>query len=80
MMANLPWILGVIAAIIFFAVWEYAAFRWPSRYNTLSHFIYSIGSTWPLSIWIMGVFCGMLAAHFFWHWCPAGSLNVGMLR
>jgi GcrA cell cycle regulator len=35
---------------------------------------------WPLSIWIMGVFCGALAVHFFWHWCPSGSMKVGMLR
>jgi hypothetical protein len=35
---------------------------------------------WPLSIWIMGVFCGALATHFFWHWCPAGSISTGMLR
>jgi GcrA cell cycle regulator len=35
---------------------------------------------WPFSIWIMGAFCGALATHFFWHWCPAGSINVGMLR
>jgi hypothetical protein len=35
---------------------------------------------WPVSIWIMGVFCGALATHFFWHWCPAGSTSTGMLR
>jgi GcrA cell cycle regulator len=35
---------------------------------------------WPLSIWIMGVFCGALATHFFWHWCPVGSISIGALH
>jgi GcrA cell cycle regulator len=35
---------------------------------------------WPLSIFIMGTFAGGLAVHFFWHWCPAGSINTGMLH
>jgi len=77
---DLPWILGALGAIAFFAIFEARAFRHPQRQNTLSHAVYMIGSRWPLSIWIMGVFCGALAVHFFWHWCPAGSINVGMLR
>lgn len=78
-MADLPWIVGTLAAIIFFAVFESLAFKWPNRFNTLSHFIYTIGANWPVSIFIMGQFCGGLAVHFFWHWCPAGSVSTGML-
>jgi hypothetical protein len=77
---DLSWIVGALGAIAFFAVFEARAFRHPDRANTLSHAIYTIGSRWPLSIWIMGAFCGALATHFFWHWCPTGSISVGMLR
>jgi hypothetical protein len=79
-LADLPWILGTLVAIGFFAFFEARAFRHPERQNTLSHAVYTIGSTWPLSIWIMGAFCGALATHFFWHWCPEGSIGAGMLR
>ena len=67
---NTPWIIGTLVAIVFFAVFEYRALAHPDRENTLSRFIYTIGSAFPLSIWIMGAFCGGLAVHFFWHWCP----------
>jgi hypothetical protein len=77
---DLPWIFGALGAIGFFAIFEARAFRHPDRANTLSHAVYTIGSKWPLSIWIMGAFCGSLATHFFWHWCPDGSISTGMLR
>lgn len=74
---NLPWIIGLVAAITFFVVFEARAFRHPDRQNTLSRWIYNLGSTWPLSIFIMGMIVGGLAVHFFWHWCPALSLGTG---
>jgi len=74
---NTPWIIGILAAIGFFAYFETKAFKHPDRVNTLSHFIYTIGSTWPLSIFLMGMLCGGLAVHFFWHWCPIGSTSGG---
>jgi hypothetical protein len=74
---DTPWILGALGAIAFFAFFEARAFRHPERENTLSHCVYTIGSQWPLSIFIMGMFCGGLAVHFFWHWCPAGSISAG---
>lgn len=67
---NTPWIIGVIVAIIFFGYFEARALRHPERQNTLSRTIYLLGSNWPLSIFIMGMFTGGLAVHFFWHWCP----------
>lgn len=67
---DLPWIMGTLAAISYFAYFEASAFKHPERTNTLSRAIYGLGSRWPLSIWIMGVFSGGLAVHFFWHWCP----------
>lgn len=74
---NLPWDLGLLVAIVFFAFFEARAFKHPERNNTLSFWIYSIGAKWPLSIFLMGMFCGGLAVHFFWHYCPPGSISGG---
>ncbi len=76
---DTPWILGTLGAILFFAVFEAIAFRHGSRTNTLSHAVYTVGAKWPLSIFLMGNFVGGLAVHFFWHWCPPGSVSTGML-
>jgi hypothetical protein len=78
-MSDLPWILGTFGAIAFFAVFERYAFNHPGRVNTLSAFVFQIGARFPLSIFIMGMFIGGLAVHFFWHWCPAGSVSTGLL-
>jgi hypothetical protein len=76
-MMDLPWDIGLFVAIVFFAYFEARAFRHPEQQNTLSHWIYTIGSKWPLSIWLMGMLAGSLATHFFWRWCPAGSISAG---
>lgn len=76
---NLPWTLGLIAAIAYFAYFEWRAFQHPERQNTLSRWIYNIGASWPLSIFLMGMLCGGLAVHFFWHWCPDVGQGIGLL-
>lgn len=63
---DFVWLAGLFAAIIFFAIVEGYAFKHPDRVNSLSHCIAYIGSRWPLSIWLCGVFAGGLATHFFW--------------
>jgi hypothetical protein len=68
MTGNWPWIAGAIAALIFFAVFEVLAFAHPDRLNTLSHAIASLGARWPFSIFLCGMFVGVLAAHLFWPW------------
>jgi hypothetical protein len=75
--ADLPWIVGTLGAIVYFIIFEGYALKHPDRMNTLSHYIYTIGARWPLSIWLMGCFAGGLAVHFFWHYCPAGSISGG---
>lgn len=77
---NAPWIIGTLAAILFFAIFEARAFRHPERQNTLSRSIWLLGERWPLSIFLMGMFAGGLAAHFFWHWCPDAGQGIGLLR
>lgn len=73
---DLPWIIGAIGAIVFFAVFEAYAFRHPDRVNTLSRAIATLGARWPLSIFLMGMFAGILASHFFWPW-GANPLGPG---
>lgn len=73
---NGPWIIGLLIAIAFFAYFEKRAFDFPNAQNSLSRTIASLGKNWPLSIWIMGLFAGILAAHFFWPWC-ANPLGAG---
>lgn len=79
MILTWQWLLGLLGAMSFFAVVEGYAFKYPERQNTLSRTIYDLGSKWPLSIFIMGMFAGGLAVHFFWHWCPPGSVSTGWL-
>lgn len=48
---------------------------------TLSFFVYSICAKFPLAIAFgflqLGIFIGVLSAHFYWHWCPPGSISAG---
>ena len=76
-MYNWVWLVGLVCAVLFFGIVEAMAVRHPTRINTLSHVIAQIGATWPLSIWICGVFAGGLAVHFFWHFCPAFAVTGG---
>jgi hypothetical protein len=73
---NTPWIIGTLLAIAFFAYFEWRAFAHPDRQNTLSHAIATLGKNWPLSIFLMGMFAGILAAHLFWPWA-ANPLGAG---
>lgn len=70
MILDLPWIVLALMAITAFAVFETMGLRHPEHVNTLSRSIYNLGKNWPLSIFLMGMFAGGLAVHFFWHWCP----------
>ncbi len=52
-----------------------------ARKPTLSYFVYYVTSKFPLAA-ILGAFVtgGVmwgLAVHFWWHWCPPGSLTGG---
>ena len=73
---NTYWIVWTFIAIAAFAVGERYAFKHRYRQNTLSMAIATLGEKWPLSIFIMGLFVGILAAHFFWPWA-ANPLGPG---
>jgi hypothetical protein len=71
-----PWIIGVIGAVSWFGYFETEAFTHPERYDTLSHVVSTLGAKWPLAIFLMGNFSGILQAHFFWPW-KANPLGDG---
>lgn len=84
------WFVWPIGIAIWFAL-GWSAFAWfESRalahgarkdQITLSMFCYTVGSKFPLSILLAGLVIGGfvvgLGVHFFWHWCPPGSVSAG---
>lgn len=50
-------------------------------YMTLSYFTWRVTQAFPPAIFLMGLgiglFWGGLMVHFWWHWCPAGSVSIG---
>jgi hypothetical protein len=86
----LVWPVGIFiwmaVGLALFAVFEAKALKHGARANqiTLSMFVYTVGSKFPLSILIgglmVGLSIGILSTHFFWHWCPPGSVSSGMLE
>lgn len=68
MKKKLPWIIGMIFCVVYFAVFETLAFEHPDQYETLSHFVAAIGAAWPYAIFLFGFLAGGLSVHFFWSW------------
>ncbi len=85
----LIWPIGIsiwlVIGWIAFAIFERLGIKHNDvgGYITLSYFVYRITQVGPPSIFLLGLsiglFWGGLCVHFFWHWCPAGSISVGAL-
>lgn len=73
------WLIGVVGAIVFFAIGEYKACQHPEKLPTLSMTIHRLAAKFPITMWVMGFFAGGLTVHLFWHWCPPGSTSFGLL-
>jgi len=83
----LVWPVGIVIWLALgwavFTYFEAKALRHDARKDqiTLSMFCYTIGSKFPLSILLAGLFIGFfigaLGVHFLWHWCPPGSISAG---
>ena len=71
MSMDLPWLIGLAVAAVFFAVFETRAILEPGRQDTLSHFVYKTVHDRPMTIYLIGMFTGVLVVHLFAHWCPA---------
>ncbi len=69
------WLGLAVLGVVIFAVAETYAIK--TRRATLSLSIWRLYQAWPLSGVIFGMIVGGLAVHFFWHWCPPGSVSSG---
>ena len=68
----LGWLLGLIVT---FAAFEGYALK--TNHTTLSRFTWNASQAWPPLPFVLGLVAGGLAVHFWWHWCPPGSLSTG---
>lgn len=83
----LVWPIGITIWLILgwsaFAYFEAKALNHAANKDqiTLSFFLYTIGSKFPLSILVAGLligfFVGGLGVHVLWHYCPPGSVSGG---
>lgn len=80
------WPIGI--AIWLLIGWvDFGYFEWHALKDndpnepTLSFFVYTVSSKYPLAMaWgciLFGAFWGSLLTHFYWHWCPPGSVSEG---
>jgi hypothetical protein len=70
MTKDLPWLIGLFVALVFFAVFEARAIWHPDKQNTLSRFVYNTVHDRPVTIYLMGGFTAALIIHLLAHWCP----------
>lgn len=83
------WPVGItiwlILGWVVFAIFEALGIKHNNTagYITLSYFVYRVTKAWQPSIFLMGLIIGLfdggLAVHFWWHWCPPGSVSTGWL-
>ena len=71
MTKDLPWIIGLGIMIIFFAIFEARAIWHSDRQDTLSTFIYKTVHDKPVTLYLLGMFTGILIVHLFAHFCPS---------
>lgn len=80
------WPVGILLWLLIgwveFGYFETKALTQPSdKRITLSYFIFYVTSKFPLAtFWggvLVGAFFGSLSVHFWWHYCPPGSLSAG---
>lgn len=80
------WPVGILIWLVIgwaeFGYFESNAILHPSSSRvTLSYFVYYLSTKFPLSIFwggvLVGAFFGSLSVHFFWHFCPPGSVSAG---
>ena len=69
------WVCWLVAAAVSFAAIEGVAIA--RGKTTLSRLTVTCTAAFPPLIWMIGVLCGGLAVHFWWHWCPAGLPGQG---
>lgn len=72
---SLVWLSWLLAGLVSFAAFETYAIK--TGKPTLSLSTWNLFQAWPLIAVVFGMVFGGLAVHFFWHWCPPGSMSSG---
>ena len=76
MRRHLPWILGAVAALLYFSFFEIKGFTDPEHYSTLSMTTALAVKNWPFFAAVLGgTFIGFLV-HILWPW-KANPLGEG---
>jgi hypothetical protein len=69
------WPAWLISFVLVFAFFETVALA--KNGLTLSMFTWHVSEAWPPIIWVCGVIVGGLTVHFWWHWAPPSSGQLG---
>jgi hypothetical protein len=72
MIAWTVWSMAVIASFAALEAWAIETGR-----PTLSVFMATLATEWPLTAVVYGMLFGGLAVHFFWRWAPKGLPTFG---
>jgi len=60
----MPWVIVIVALL------SYEAWAIHTERTTLSRMVWRASLAWPPLPFVVGLVCGGLAVHFWWHWCP----------
>lgn len=69
------WLVWAGLSAVVFALLERRALQ--GHGITLSMTVWRISKAFLPVIFLMGMMAGGLAVHFWWHWCPPGSVSGG---
>jgi hypothetical protein len=72
---SIIWPALLLSWVLSFAIFETVALTHNGL--TLSMFTWQVSEAWPPIIWLCGVLVGGLAVHFWWHWNPPSSGQLG---
>ena len=77
LLRNMVWVWTgwLVLLVLTFAVLEGIALARGGL--TLSMYTWHLSEQWPPIIWLCGVLAGGLAVHFWWHWAPPSTGQLG---
>lgn len=77
LLRNMVWVWTgwLLLLVLSFAILEGIALA--KHGLTLSMYTWHLSEQWPPLIWVCGVLVGGLAVHFWWHWNPPSTGQLG---
>lgn len=74
---TIVWTIWLVVIVISFAAFEGYALK--TDRTTLSRYTWDLSKAWPPFPALFGMIFGGLIVHFWWHWCPVGTVSLGLL-